>query len=234
MTTVKALIMKLTTIEKFLLLAQHPDKGRFVISDIHLNHSVLGLLFIKMFEEEGVSLDNNKIVINENYEPADPILSDIIMNIRKSRRKRRLRTWILKLSGKAPKYKRTILEEMQKKGLVRIEVKKIIAFITYNRVYLENQEIRDGLIKVLRDSVLEERELTSEMLVLLAMSEACKMHRIYVSTRAELRTFRASLKKIIKENPVANDVEQSIRQVQAAIVAIVASSAAAAAASSSR
>ena len=234
MTTVKALIMKLTTIEKFLLLAQHPDKGRFVISDIHLNHSVLGLLFIKMFEEEGVSLDNNKIVINENYEPADPILSDIIMNIRKSRRKRRLRTWILKLSGKAPKYKRTILEEMQKKGLVRIEVKKIIAFITYNRVYLENQEIRDGLIKVLRDSVLEERELTSEMLVLLAMSEACKMHRIYVSTRAELRTFRASLKKIIKENPVANDVEQSIRQVQAAIVAIVASTAAAAAASSSR
>jgi len=226
--------MKLTTIEKFLLLAQHPDKGRFVISDIHLNHSVLGLLFIKMFEEEGVSLDNNKIVINENYEPADPILSDIIMNIRKSRRKRRLRTWILKLSGKAPKYKRTILEEMQKKGLVRIEVKKIIAFITYNRVYLENQEIRDGLIKVLRDSVLEERELTSEMLVLLAMSEACKMHRIYVSTRAELRTFRASLKKIIKENPVANDVEQSIRQVQAAIVAIVASTAAAAAASSSR
>ncbi|TVQ85835.1 MAG: GPP34 family phosphoprotein [Bacteroidetes bacterium] len=234
MTSKKALIMKLTTIEKFLLLAQHPDKGRFVISDIQLNHSILGLLFIKMFEDDGIFLDNNRIVINENYEPVDPILSDMVMNIRKSRRKRRLRTWIMKLSGKAPKYKRTILEQMQKKGLLRIEVKKIIVFITYNKVYLEDQEIRDGLIKILRNAVLEEKELTPEMLVLLAMSEACKMHRVYVSTRAELRTFRASLKKIIKDNPVANDVEQSIRQVQAAIVAIVATSAAAAAASSSR
>ncbi len=226
--------MKLTTIEKFLLLTQHPDRGRFVISDLQLNHSILGLHFIKMIEEEGIVLDNNRIVVSEDYKPVDPILSDIIMNIKKSRRKRRLRTWIIKLSGKAPKYKRTILEQMQKKGLVRIEVKKIIAFITYNKVYLENQEIRNGLIKTLRTAVLEGKELTSEMMVLLAMSEACKMHRVYVSSRTELKTFRTNLKKIIKDNPVASNVEQSIRQVQAAIVAIIAASAAGAAVSSSR
>jgi hypothetical protein len=226
--------MNLTTIEKFLLLAKDPVKPRFSISDLHLHHALIGMLFLELSKQNAISQENEKIVLNNDFKSDDPVLTDMFQTLSRSRRIRRLRTWIIKLSSKAPKYKRTFLEDMQSKGLVRIEVKTIMGFISYSRIYLEKPEIRGELVKDLRTAVLQEKELTAEMIVLLAMTEACKMHRIFVSDRKDIKLFKAKLKKIIKDSPVANDVERSIRQVQTAIIAAITVSAAAAAASSRR
>ena len=227
--------MELNTVEKFLLMARHPEKARSLISDLHIHHGILGLLFLELSMKEAFTLDKKQyLALHDAAYADDPLVNEVINRIRKSRRKRKLRDWIIRLSSKASGYKWVYLQRMEEKGLVYIEKKKFLWLIPYRRVHLKAPQMRKDLLYVLKQSVMGETELTKEMVVLLGMVEACKMHKVFTRDKAELKEFKVRLKTIIKESPIAEAVEKSIQQVQAAVMAAVAASTAAAAASSAR
>ena len=213
--------MELSTVEKFVLLAQHPEKGRFVIGGVQLNYGIIGALLLEMTKEKIVVLEDEKLVLKNRKRHKNPLVSEIAELIGASKKKRKIKYWIIKLNRKSYRYKWAILNEMDKKRLVRIEHKKFLGFIPYKRCYLSDGRTREKLIQHIRKAALypSSVEVTSDDIVLMGLVEASKMHKTIASNKEELKKIRKELKEIIRDSPIAGVVDETIRQVQAAIVA---------------
>lgn len=218
--------MHIKTLPNFLLLAHHPEKGRFLISGFQLNYGIIGAVLLEMSLDEQIKIENNRLILSDNATSKAPIYAEIIFELRQAKRVKRVKYWVTRLAKKARKYKWIILEALEQNGIVKIEHKKFLGLIPYRLSYLLENELRDQLIEEVKDSILSEAEPDEEIVPLLGLVEACKMHRMITRNRQELKQIKKALKEILKNSPIASSVDQTIKQVQAAIITSVAASAA--------
>lgn len=217
--------MNLTTAEKFLLLARHPEKGRFLISGIHVNYGLTGALILDMTLQKKVAVENDKLVLKTRKRSTDPVEKEIIAVLQKFKKPPSVRRTIYKLSRKSGTFKRIILSQMVRKRLISREDTAFLGFIPYRRYYLINRKLRNDLIKQLKENLVYQKELNNQDAVLLGLVEACKMYNVLSTDKEELKNIRKQFKEKLKENAVAASVDKTIRQVQAAVMgAVVASS----------
>lgn len=225
--------MKLNTLTKFLLAAQHPSKGRFIISGMHIQYGIVGAALLEMSQEKRIDIESNKVFLIKEEESDNPIISEISMQIRNSKKPRTIKYWVTKLARKSNRFKWAVLTDLEKNNLIRIESRKFLGLIPYRKHFLIDNAIRDNLISQLRNNVLFWQNLDEESILMLGLVEACKMHKIITSNRKELKIIKKELKHIIKESPIAETVDKTIKQIQAAImIGIIASTAAASASGS--
>jgi hypothetical protein len=57
--------MELNITEKFLLLGLHPEKGRFIISDVHLSYGLVGAILLEMSIDNRIAIENNRVILKE-------------------------------------------------------------------------------------------------------------------------------------------------------------------------
>jgi len=224
--------MKLSTVEKFLILAHHPDKGRFIVNGTYLSFGVAGALLLEMSLENMISIQNNRLIYRSNGASNDELITELSAEIRQSEKARKIGTWLNKFARRSGKYRRTILQQLSDKNILRIESKKFLGLIPYKLSYFTNHSSRTELIHAARNCVLNNENLSNEIIVLLGLIEACRMHKILSADREELKKIRKNLKEIIKSSPMAGVVAKTIKEVEAAVIAsIIASTAASSAAS---
>lgn len=238
--------MKLNIVELFLLLAQHPSKGRFVIGDMQINYGIIGAILLEMSLDGMIGLENDVLVLKDSSDEnidtdanrdaaagtgtIKQIVSEISAIISSSKKPRKIRYWIGKLVQKSNKYKWAFMSELESRNLIRIESKKFLGIIPYKSSYLTDNKARDIVIEQLKNNMLLNQDLSNESVVMLGLVEACKMYSVFSKDRGELKIIKVNLKKIIKESPIANSLDQTIKQVQAAILgAVIAGSMAASA-----
>jgi golgi phosphoprotein 3 len=219
--------MKLNTAEKFIILAHHPEKGRFIINGLQLKYGLVGALLLEMSLGKIVSIQDNRLTYSSAGIEKDQVISELSALIRQSEKVRKIRTWISKFARKSRRYKWAILSQLADKRLIRIENKKFLGLIPYKKSYIIDKNIRNELIGTARNNVLFRKDLNEENVVVLGLIEACSMHRIISSDRQELKKIRAALKEIIKESPIAGVLAETIKQVKTAIIASEAASSAA-------
>ena len=217
--------MKLSIPEKFLLLAKHPEKGRFIISGIHMQYGLVGSVLLEMSVEDRFEIRNNLLYLKATKLKGNSIVSEVETMIRASSKPSKIRYWVNKLSRKSNKYKRELLASMSHNRLIRIENKKFLGIIPYKLTYLVNQRLRKDLIGDLRRSLRSKQEVEEEHAVLLGLIEAAKMYKLFSTDAAEMRVIKKQLKEIVKDSPIAGTVDSTIKGVQAAIfTTIIASS----------
>ena len=219
--------MNLTTAEKFLLIAHHPEKGRFIIQEIQLKMGLMGALLLDLTLDQKIVIENDRLILKDRGRSNDPVISEISALIRDSKKPRRIRYWIGRLARRGGKYKRAIMNGMAEKRLIRIEHKSFLGIIPYRKSYIADGRTWKELIRATKNNVLHHDDLSDENVVLLGLIEACKMHRILASDREELKRIKTELKAIIKDSPIAQGVATTIREVQAAVVAAMVASTAA-------
>jgi hypothetical protein len=213
--------MSLNTAEKFLILAHRPEKGGFIPSNLYIKYGLIGALFLDMSLENIVSAQDNRLIYRSAGMNKDQVVSEISAVIRQSEKTRKIRYWITKFARKSRRYFWVRLNQLSDKKLMRIENKKFLGLIPYRRSYLIGNSIRADLIRTARNNVLFHKELTDENIVVLGLIEACRMHKVLSSDREELKKIRKDLKEIIKASPIAGVLSETIKQVQAAVVAAV-------------
>jgi golgi phosphoprotein 3 len=220
--------MNLNTAEKFIILAHHPEKGRFKVNGYQLKYGLVGALLLEMSLQKIVSVQDKRLIYNSPGIDKDPVISELSAMIRQSEKKRKIRTWISKFAWRSRRYKWAILNQLAEKRVIRIESKRFLGLIPYRCSYFIDQGIRAELIRTARNNVLNRKDLSEENIVVLGLIEACGMHRILSTDRQELKKIRKELKEIIKESPIAGVLAETIRQVRTAIIASAAASSAAA------
>jgi len=227
--------MTLNTIEKFILLAQHPDKGRFVTSDMHMHYGIIGALLLEMSFDKRITIENNLLIANPNHHTVGTSLEDeLLIEIKKATKPKKINKWLYKFVRKAKTYKKKIVNQLSDKRLVKIEKKKFLGLIPYQKTYLIDKRTRERLIRELSAALFSKEKISNENILLLALIEACRMHKILSRSKKDLKSIKKETKRIIKENPIAESVDKTVQEVQAAIITtIIASSAATTVATSS-
>lgn len=211
--------MKLNTIEKFLLIAHHPEKGKFIISDMHINYGIIGAVLLEMSLTDKFDIDKDRLILKNNIIVDNPIISDVSTIIANSKKERKTQYWITKLVGKSQKYKWIILNELVSKQLIRIENKRFLGLIPYRKSYLIERETRVSLIRQFKNNILLLQELRDEDVVFAGLIEACNMHKIITKDKDELKKLKKELNEIIKGSPLADTIEKTIKQIEAAAAA---------------
>jgi hypothetical protein len=221
--------MELNIAEKFLLLAHHPTKSRFLISGIMINYGLIGALLLELSTEGKISVRNKELVLKTRHD-SDPVFSEIISTIGRASKPRKMKFWISRLSRKSNRFKKELMQNLERKRMIRINNKKFLGLFPYKLYYLTETKTRDKMISELKKVVFQPKELTAEEGALLGLTVACKMYRVITTDPTELRTIKKKLRVLIKDMPLAEAVDETIKVVQAAIVAGIAASTAAVAA----
>ncbi len=221
--------MNLTIAEKFLVIAHHAEKGRFITSDVQMSYGLIGALILDLLLEKWFTIDNKLLILQNQKTSSNQVFEDMLSQIRREEKPKKIKRWITKFSYRSRKYKWTILSKLEEKKVVKIEHKKFL-FIPYRQVFLLNQQVRKEILAALSQKILTSKKLSEEETSVLSLIEACKLHKTLSSDKTELRTIKMELKRLLKESPIADAVDATIKQVQAAIAASIAASAAASAA----
>ena len=210
------------TTEKFLLIAHHPEKGRFMISHLFMQYGIAGALLLDLTVDDRIEIREKRLILKSASVSADPVINEAITLISQASRPHKAGYWVRKLATRYNRYKWQTLESLERKRIIRIEEKKFLGLIPYRQSYLVESYTRSNLIRQLKSEIMAyTREPSISNMALAGLIEACRMHRILTDDRDELQTIRAILKKILKESPVSDVVSQTIRQVQAAIISSV-------------
>jgi len=210
------------TAEKFLLIAHHPEKGRFMIPHIYIQYGIAGAILLDMTLEDRIDIADNKLLMKTSRGSADPSIDEAVNLISQSTKSRKADYWVRKLAMRHKKFKWQILEGLADKRMVRIEEKKFLGLIPYRKSFLIESYTRSNMVRQLRSEILAyTREPSSASMAIAGLIEACRMQRMLSDDREERKTIKTQLKKINKESPLSDVVSQTIRQVQAAIIASV-------------
>lgn len=210
--------LNLNTQERFLVLAQHPEKGRFVISDIQLNFGIIGAILLDLTVNDEIKIENDILTTTGKSGSTNKNNHEVLSIISSSTKQRKVKTWLSKLARKSRYFKWEIIKNLETMNIIKVEQKRFLGLIPYRRCYLTDKQFRGELLNNLRNQVLFKTDFIPADLVLLGLVEACQMHKHLAKDRQELKTIKEKLKKIIKDNPIASGVSETIRQVQAAVI----------------
>jgi hypothetical protein len=215
---------KLSTAEKFLILAHHPEKGRFRISEVHLKYGLIGALLLELAAQGSLQLEDGKVILRKKESHSRSVPEMIYQKISEHPSPRKVRFWIRKLAVKSNLYKWELMRDLEEKRIIRIEHAKILGLVPFKRSYLLGKKLQYDLIRETRNSVMQHGTIMPEDLVILGLVQACRMQKIISQERSERRIINKRLTAALKESPIAQEVDLTIRQVQTAIIAAVAAS----------
>jgi hypothetical protein len=206
--------------ELFVLLALNPEKGRIGLNDIHFRYSLTGALFMEYHQKGEFLLENKRVV--PSFRNNGEIVHDMIADrINKSSRKKRLRSWISRITNKHRMIFREITNKLEKDNILRIEHKKFLNIIPYKRYWLRDITIRHTLIENLREILLYSKKPTTNDVMLLGLAEASKAYSLLSNDRGESKELRKRNSELLKGDILSAEISQTIRDIQAAIVASV-------------
>ncbi len=215
--------------EKFLLIAHHPQKARFIASEVHISYGLIGSLLLDLYVEKSITLDGKRVVLTTHKSGKNEVYDEMISKMRSSSNPKKIQVWISIFSRKARKYKWAILTKFEERGVLKIEHKKFL-FIPYRRTYLLNIQLRETILADLLQKVIAFKPLSEEDSSILSLLDACKLHKTLSTDKTEIKNIKAKLKTLLKESPIASATDATIKQVQAAIIASIAATTAASAA----
>lgn len=211
------------TSEKFLILIQHPDKYRFIVSDQIKNAGLIGSILLDLAISDNLEIENGKLFFKSKNTDLSQSHSMILEQIEKSSRIRKIRTWITKFSRKSKKVQKEILLVLESKGIIKIHQKSFLG-IKYYKTQLIDSSIRDSIINEIRDIIFKDSTISKENALILGLIEACKMHKIIAKDKSEIKICKSKLADIIKSDSIAHGLDKVIKEMQAAIIGAVVAS----------
>lgn len=220
--------MELSLLEKFVLLAQHPTKRRFLTSEIQLHNGLIGALLMDLSLHGNLMIIRDELVVKKGNGIEHPMAAEVAAEIVKSPKNRKLSYWINHLVKKAPHYKRFVINQLAEKGILQVENKRFLGIFRYQKSKLINSDVRKRLVASARHQILyPDRDNINEETVMTGLIAASKLHHAITRGTAEKLMIQSKLKDILKHSPLGGKIHQSINQVQSAMLFSIVSSSAA-------
>lgn len=223
--------MELNTAEQFLVLIHHPEKKGYLAPQQVRNTGLTGSILLDLASEDKISLENGRIKANSLKTNLSPAHQLVLEKIFRTERQKKIKNWIAIFNRTPSKYYKPVITGLDRKGLIRIEQRKFL-FISYITTRLINNRVREDIIKEAREVIFRKKPVDDKTAPVLGLIAACRIHRTVCRDRSELKTCRARLKEITKDDGISRGVATVISETQAAVmVAMTASTAAVVAAS---
>jgi hypothetical protein len=206
--------------ELFVILAINPQKGRIDMNTISFRYSLTGALFMDYHESGEIKIENKRVIpsFRKNGDVIHDLFAEKFMN---SSGTWRLSFWIRRLTNKSRLIFREIINSLDREQIIRIEQRKFLNIFPYKRYWFIDNRLRTSLIETLRGILLYGKKPGKKEVMILGLVEASKAYRLLASERGESRLLRKKNTELLKGDLMTGEISQTIREVQAAIIAAV-------------
>jgi len=223
--------MKLKLKEKLLLLSISNKTGWSYANKF--SYALAGAIILELVENKKLMLYENRLVIRNTKPTGDIILDDVIRRIRKKEKKLKIKRWISKIGLSPRKYKKEIYTRLISMKILEKNTSRFLGIIPITKYPLINHKVKEGYIENLRDLIKGKND-DEELKILLCLLGALNIYGRLFKDKEERKKAKKIVKEIKNNSEIGKAVDQTIREVNAAVVAAVTSSAAATAATSGR
>jgi Golgi phosphoprotein 3 len=216
--------MELSLKEQFLLLAYDDQRGRPLIMGNAFNYSLAGSVLLELSQTKKITV-REKLVYIENYKTTgDYVLDHAIEQIRKSRKNRKIKSWVQKFGFSPKKLKSAILDQMIDKRVLRKEEHKVLGMITCRNYYNLKTEYKKELLKKFRKIVLDGEAPVEKDFMLVSLIGTSGLVKKIFSDLKERKTAKATIKQLMKDNEFGKSINDAISAANAAVISAVAAS----------
>ena len=223
--------MKLTLKEKLLLLSISNKTGWSYASNF--SYALAGAIILELVENKKLILSENRLVIRNTKSTGDIILDDVIKRIRKKEKKLKIKRWVSKIGLSPHKYKKEIYTRLISMKVLEKKIFRFLGIIPIDKYPVIDIKLKDEFINDLRNLINGKND-DEELKILLSLLGALSILGRIFKDKEERKKAKKMVKEIKSSSEIGKAVDQTIREVNAAIIAAVTSSAAATAATSGK
>ena len=211
--------MSLHLFEKFILIALDQKKGKFLIDSFSLNYALAGAILLELSDLSKITVKNKRIILSDKKFTNHQIIDACIKILNKSKKDKKPRYWVYKIGNKSSGFKKIILNDLHNKNILKIEIRNALGGLFKIKRYpikspKEINKIKDRIINV----VVKNGKPDIEVVLLLSLMESCKLTRFLFSNKKEYRDAKKRIKEVIKNIEISEAVNQTLREIQAAII----------------
>jgi hypothetical protein len=213
--------------EHFMIMAINPENGRVAINNLRFRYSLTGALLMDFLDKNEFTTEKKRLIpsLRMNGEILHDLIAEIIL---KSPKPKRISFWIRRLTRKSRLVFNETIRSLENQNLIRKERSMFLNIIPYNRYWFVNKGIRINLIEEIRNVLIHGKQPSKRNLMLMALIEASRCHKLLARDRSEVRMIRRRNSEIIQKNDIGNEINQIISEIETAIIAsVIAASAAA-------
>jgi len=212
--------MEFSFAKQFLILALNPEKGRVSISSIHFRYTLTGSFLMDYLDNGEISISNKRIIpsFRMNTDAVHTMIGD---RISASSRNKRISYWISRLTNKSRFIMNNLTLALQQERVLTIEHKKFLGIFPYKRYWLTDKGIRSALIETLRGILIHGKQPDKREMMLLGLIEASRSYKLLSRESGEARRMRKRNLELLKGDIISAEINQAIREVQAAVAASV-------------
>jgi hypothetical protein len=220
--------METSVTSQFIVLALHPEKGRKMMDNTHFRYTLIGSVLMDLLENEEISLNNKRLI--PSFRKNGEIVHDMILDkIGTQGKPKRISFWIRQLSIKSRFIFIETINLLINKGIYRHERRYFLNIFPYSRYFLTESSIRTGIIDGIRNVILHEKVATRRQIMLIGLINASRSWNILVKEKGERWMLRRKCNEFMKSDADFSEIDQTIKEIQTAIItSIIASTAAAA------
>lgn len=212
--------MFVNTPETFLFLLQRSEKAGFH-KESHIRRTgLLGAMLLDLTIEGTLSIENGKLTVIKQSGNGNSPYQSLINTISDSEKKRKIKSWISRLSGKGKEYETEFLRNLHNKGYIKIEEKQFLWF-KYLKTHLINHSKRSELIDTIRDTILNDKMPDENHRPLYGLINACDLYPVICRDKSERKHFKAKLSERLKNDAISKSVNQVIRETESAILSTI-------------
>jgi hypothetical protein len=212
--------MERSVAELFLILALNPDKGRVTLDSIHFRYSLTGAILMDYLAGDEFRVEDKRVIpsLKINDDAIHILFAERMM---KSSRNRRISYWINRLTGKSRFIFSEMTKSLERQGIIQIEQKRFLNIFPYKRYWFINKSIREKLIEDIREILVRGKQPEKKQLMLLGVIEGSRAYRLIAKERGEARQLRRINTELLKSDVMTSEINQAIKEVQAAIISSV-------------
>lgn len=214
--------MKLNLVEEFLLIALDDDRGQFVIDSTHLHYGFAGALLLELAMREKISIRGDHVYLKNDSQEEEVALNRSLALIRDSKKTRSVKDWIGRLAQKAPELKNDTLQRLIDRGVLRKEEHKILWIIPNNKYPTSNISPENKVRKRLDDVILRGEKSDAHDVMLLSLIDVSDLTKEAFRDQGDYKKIKARIKQVTEDIKISQTINQSIREIQTAIMIAIA------------
>ncbi len=214
--------MMITLYEELLLLSIHEDKGIFISSALdRLNPGLVGAVLAELALSGKICATlNHRLSVEDTRPTSDPILDDVLDELKKSEKDRKFGYWINNLISKPEKLRRKIAENLVQKGLLTQEDDNLVWVIPSPLHAETNASIKYSIIQHLRDIVLAKAQASPREITFLSLVSACGLLEL-VFLRDERKVAYQYINQLVVGVAMNDPLLETIQEIDSAIMGVV-------------
>lgn len=212
--------MNLNLVDQLSLLALDDEKGSFVADSLSFAYGLAGAIVLELSLQNKIEIREKRIEVNSHKSCGNVLLDHFLDQIRNSKKKRSLQSWLEIIGNKYSFIKEETVKKLIADGILRKKEEKILWIFSNDKYPTVNAKPENELRKRLNDLLLNNRKLDLKESLLISLIDMCSLNKeVYGKERA--KQYEKKIKQIIENAKISSELGKAVQEIHETLMAVI-------------